>query len=163
MRPFVVKKIINSQGAVVAETQPSVRHRVISAETARAVTGMLQSVVSKGGTGTKAAVAGFAVAGKTGTSQKSMRGKRGYACKKTIASFAGFAPADNPRVTVVVIIDEPQKMTYGGEIAAPTFSRITQLILNYLHVTPHHTGEAKQKAWQETKQRHDSTPHSNQA
>jgi cell division protein FtsI (penicillin-binding protein 3) len=151
MRPYFVKKIIDSKGMTVQKNVPFIRHRVVSEKTALTVKKILKSVVSKGGTGEKAAVAGFTVAGKTGTSQKIENNKERYSSKKTVASFVGFAPADSPRITILVIIDEPQRMTYGGEIAAPTFSRMSHLILNYLHVAPDSTLQKIYKEWQETK------------
>jgi cell division protein FtsI (penicillin-binding protein 3) len=151
MRPYFVKKIIDSKGMTVQENVPFIRHRVVSEKTALTVKKILKSVVRKGGTGEKAAVAGFTVAGKTGTSQKIENNKERYSSKKTVASFVGFAPADSPRITILVIIDEPQRMTYGGEIAAPTFSRMSRLILNYLHVAPDSTLQKIYKEWQETK------------
>ncbi|MEI6127736.1 MAG: penicillin-binding protein 2, partial [Pseudomonadota bacterium] len=155
MRPLLVKKVVDCNGMVVQDNVPLARWRVISEETARTMRQILENVVLEGGTGTKAAVAGFTVAGKTGTSQKIE--DAGYSHSKVIASFAGFVPADNPRVTIVVLIDEPQKMKYGGEIAAPAFSRMAHGILNYLHVVPEsilQNPPARQngpKTWQETK------------
>jgi cell division protein FtsI (penicillin-binding protein 3) len=148
VRPHVVKRIVDLHGGIVEETQPAVLHRVISDATCRTVNTMLQSAVQPDGTGTKAAVDGFSVAGKTGTSQKIVPNQKGYCTKRFIASFAGFAPASRPRITVLVIIDEPQTMTYGGQIAAPAFSRITQLVLNYLQVPPEHTGGDAAAPWQ---------------
>lgn len=134
MRPNLVRRIVDVNGMIVQDTAPLVRCRVISEETARTMRDILKQVVADGGTGTKAAVSGFAVAGKTGTSQK--LDQEGYSRNRIMASFAGFVPADCPRLTVLVIIDEPQKMKYGGEIAAPAFSKMTNGILNYLHVAP---------------------------
>ncbi len=145
VRPYIVKKIIDGQGNCIREQEPFIRHRVVSEQTAHRVRSMLQSVVSKGGTGSKAAITGFTVAGKTGTSQKIQQFQKGYCDKRAIASFAGFAPADHPYITVLVIIDEPQKMSYGGEIAAPVFSRMSKLILNYLHITPDKGMQSVQK------------------
>jgi cell division protein FtsI (penicillin-binding protein 3) len=108
--------------------------RVIDPATAQLLAEMLQTVVESGGTGTRAAVPGFGVAGKTGTARKILNGT--YSDKHLVASFAGFCPVDNPRITVVVIIDEPKTMSYGGQSAAPTFSRISQQVLNYMNVAP---------------------------
>ncbi|MCP4714702.1 MAG: penicillin-binding protein 2 [Deltaproteobacteria bacterium] len=137
LRPSLVKRITDHKGTVIQERRPYVRRTVISAETAAIVTRMLKGVITDDGTGIKAAVSGFSVAGKTGTSQKLEKSSGRYSHKKSIASFAGFIPADSrPRLTILVIIDEPQRMSYGGEIAAPVFSRIAQLVLNYIQVTP---------------------------
>jgi cell division protein FtsI (penicillin-binding protein 3) len=134
MQPQIVRRIVDSTGAVVRQSGPVMRHRVISEQTAGVMRTMLKQVVGPGGTGTRAAVEGYTVAGKTGTSQKIEQGA--YSHSKVIASFAGFVPADNPRLTIIVLIDEPQRMKYGGEIAAPAFSRMSDAMLNYLHVPP---------------------------
>lgn len=134
MKPVLVKRISDGRGAVVQESRPVVRRRVMSAQTARIMRGMLKQVIARGGTGVRAAVDGYTVAGKTGTSQKVDQG--GYSNTKVVASFAGFAPADDPRIAMIVIVDEPTRMKYGGEIAAPAFSRMATDILNYLHVPP---------------------------
>jgi cell division protein FtsI (penicillin-binding protein 3) len=108
---------------------------VISAATARALRKMLESAVSPGGTAPKAQVAGYRVAGKTGTAHK-LEGK-GYAAHRYISSFVGFAPVSNPRLIVAVMIDDPVGgQYYGGTVAAPVFSRITDATLRALNV-PH--------------------------
>jgi len=136
MRPSIISKIIDAHGMLVQEYKPCIRQRVVSKQTARFVGEMLQTVVGAGGTGTLASVAGFTVAGKTGTSQKAEEAARGYSSKKIVGSFIGFAPAKSPCITVVVVIDEPQNVRFGGEIAAPVFSRVCQGVLNYLGVIP---------------------------
>lgn len=108
--------------------------RVIGAETARQVTAMLNRAVGPGGTGERAAVAGYRVAGKTGTAQKP--GPDGYRKGKYVASFAGFAPVDNPRLVAVVMIDEPKEDHYGGTVAAPVFRRIMARGLRFARVPP---------------------------
>jgi cell division protein FtsI (penicillin-binding protein 3) len=108
---------------------------VISAATARAVRKMMESAVSPGGTAPKAQVAGYRVAGKTGTAHK-LEGK-GYAAHRYVSSFVGFAPVSNPRLIVAVMIDDPVGgQYYGGTVAAPVFSRITDATLRALNV-PH--------------------------
>jgi cell division protein FtsI (penicillin-binding protein 3) len=107
---------------------------VISAETAHELTTMLEAVVSPGGTGQRAAVRNFHVAGKTGTSRKAAGG--GYS-EDHSAIFAGYAPASQPRLVVVVMIDEPQgDEYYGGDIAAPVFANIVSGALRVLAVPP---------------------------
>jgi cell division protein FtsI (penicillin-binding protein 3) len=109
--------------------------RVISADTAADLTTMLEAVVSKDGTGYRAAVRNFHVAGKTGTTRKA--GVGGYDNDRHGAIFAGFAPATNPRLVVVVMIDEPQGAAYhGGDIAAPVFGNIVSGALRVLAVPP---------------------------
>ena len=137
MQPHIVKRIVDSTGAVIRQNAPVMRRQVISVKTADIVRDMLKQVVAPGGTGTKAAVDGYVVAGKTGTSQKIEQG--GYSHSKVMASFIGFVPADNPRLTIIVLIDEPLRMKFGGDIAAPAFSRMSDAMLNYLHVPPEPT------------------------
>jgi cell division protein FtsI (penicillin-binding protein 3) len=107
--------------------------RVVSAATARELTTMLEAVVARGGTGQRAAVHNFHVAGKTGTSQKAVAG--GYN-EHHAAIFAGFAPASQPRLVVVVMIDEPKGAYYGGDVAAPVFANIVSGALRVLAVPP---------------------------
>jgi len=109
--------------------------RVISAHTAADLTAMLEAVVSPDGTGYRAAVRNFHVAGKTGTTQKA--GVGGYDADRHGAVFAGFVPATDPRLVVVVMIDEPQGAAYhGGDIAAPVFANIVSGALRVLAVPP---------------------------
>ena len=109
--------------------------RVISADTAADLTSMLEAVVSPEGTGYRAAVRNFHVAGKTGTTQKA--GVGGYDADRHGAIFGGFAPATDPRLVVVVMIDEPQGAAYhGGDIAAPVFANIVSGALRVLAVPP---------------------------
>jgi cell division protein FtsI (penicillin-binding protein 3) len=149
MKPYFVEKVTHPNGMIIQETKPQVLRRVVSEKTARTVRNMLKSVVSKDGTGEKARTAAYNVAGKTGTSQKIDKKLKTYSSQKLIASFAGFAPADDPAITVLVIIDEPEKMMSGGAIAAPTFSRITNQTLNYLHITPDKQPQYNYENWQE--------------
>jgi len=109
--------------------------KVLSAETARQVRAMLELAVQPGGTGPRARIMGYRVAGKTGTAHKQENG--GYAANKYIASFVGLAPASAPRVVVAVMIDEPSSDDYyGGSVAAPVFAQVTQGLLRMLGV-PH--------------------------
>ena len=109
--------------------------KVLSAETARQVRAMLELAVQPGGTGPRARIVGYRVAGKTGTAHKQENG--GYAARKYIASFVGLAPASAPRVVVAVMIDEPSPDDYyGGSVAAPVFAQVAQGVLRVLGV-PH--------------------------
>ena len=109
--------------------------RIVSADTATAVKRMLEEVVRPGGTGTKAAVDGYRVAGKTGTSWKFAKG--GYSHDKYISIFAGLAPASNPRLATVVVIDEPGgELYYGSDVAAPVFADVMAESLRLLAVPP---------------------------
>jgi cell division protein FtsI (penicillin-binding protein 3) len=109
--------------------------KVLSAETARQLRAMLELAVQPGGTGPRARIVGYRVAGKTGTAHKQENG--GYAAHKYIASFVGLAPASAPRVVVAVMIDEPSSDDYyGGSVAAPVFAQVAQGVLRMLGV-PH--------------------------
>ena len=134
MKPYLVDRLADDDGVVLKQFAPQVRRRVISAQTAKAVAGMLEGVVNEGGTGTSAAVDGYRVAGKTGTAQKVDPATRGYSAKKRTASFVGFVPLDKPRLTILVVVDEPTTSPYGGVVAAPAFSAIAQQTLCYLKV-----------------------------
>ncbi len=109
--------------------------RIIAASTARQVSRMLEAVVQEGGTGTRAQIAGYKVAGKTGTVKKAVAG--GYSDDRYIAVFAGIAPASQPRLVMVVTINEPRGDTYyGGEVAAPVYSKVMAGALRMLGVPP---------------------------
>lgn len=115
------------------------RRRIMSAGTAREIRAMLESVVSPQGTGQHATVSGYRVAGKTGTAHKVSA--RGYAEDRYRALFAGFAPASRPRIAAVVVIDEPHgKRYFGGQVAAPVFSRVVAGALRLLDVHPDDPG-----------------------
>jgi cell division protein FtsI (penicillin-binding protein 3) len=134
MKPYLVERISDEQGNIIQQFSPQVRQRVISPETARIVTQMMEGVTTNGGTGMNAAVEGYRVAGKTGTAQKVDPITRGYSVDKRTASFFGFVPADDPKLTILVIIDEPKTSPYGGVVAAPAFKAISQQALCYLNV-----------------------------
>lgn len=120
---------------LVKRDAPPESQRVISAETAAAVRHMLELAVQPGGTAPRAQIAGYRVAGKTGTAHK-LEG-RGYAANKYVSSFVGFAPASSPRLIVAVMIDEPTAgQYYGGAVAAPVFSQIMGGALRLLSVPP---------------------------
>ncbi len=120
----------------ILNDQAPAGQRVMSGRTAKAVREMLKGVLSEEGTGTRASMQGYSAAGKTGTSRKSQSG--GYSQDNYIALFAGMAPADNPEVVVVALIDQPVKEDgyYGGEVAAPLFSRVTEGALRLMNVAP---------------------------
>jgi cell division protein FtsI (penicillin-binding protein 3) len=121
--------------SLVALEQAGEGERMVSAESATAVRRMLEEVVRPGGTGTAAAVDGYRVAGKTGTSWKFASG--GYSQDKYISVFAGLVPASNPRLAAVVVIDEPNgELYYGGDVAAPVFADVMSESLRLLAVPP---------------------------
>lgn len=136
MKPFVVKKIVDSKGSLVKENNPQIVRKVLSETNARKVVEMLKLVVGPGGTGTAAQVEEYGTAGKTGTAQKVQEGKAGYADGKFVGSFVGIAPADDPRITVLVSINEPKGNHFGGVVAAPVFREIVRQVLPYLRIPP---------------------------
>ncbi len=129
--PRLVEATIDAQG----RRRPAARgeeHRVVSRRTAEAVTQMLTRVVEDG-TGRKAAVPGYTVAGKTGTARKAPYDHPPY---DYVSSFVGFAPAEAPRIAAIVVLDSPEGRVYGGDVAAPAFSRIMQYALRLEQVPP---------------------------
>ena len=114
---------------------PAPSHRVISSYTAAEMRSMMQKVVLEG-TGRKAILEGYTSAGKTGTAQKVDPATGAYSKTKYIGSFAGFAPVNNPQIVVAVILDSAVGLHQGGQVSAPVFTRISQQVLEYLHV-PH--------------------------
>jgi len=137
LRPYLVEKVVAADGAVLLSRGREEVRRVLRPGTARQVTSMLEEVVEKG-TGTRAALAGHRVAGKTGTAQKVDRVRGGYGDKR-LASFLGFAPADEPRVAILVAIDEPEGKgadVAGGTVAAPAWGAIAHEALRQLEVLP---------------------------
>ena len=136
MKPYLVERIFDDSGKEVQKFEPQIVRRVISPETSQNVAKMMETVTRDGGTGTQAAVDGFRVAGKTGTAQKVDPVTRSYSPTKRIGSFVGFVPADKPKLTIAVIIDEPQGIKYGGVVAAPAFRGIAQNTLAYLKIQP---------------------------
>jgi cell division protein FtsI (penicillin-binding protein 3) len=133
MKPYVVSEIRDIQGRLVKQIKPEVKRRVVSPDTARTVTSILEGVVTNG-TGAKAAIPGFRVAGKTGTAQKIDPRTGTYSSTQFVGSFVGFAPAEHPRLAMIVVIDEPQGEAWGGVVAAPVFRRVGEQILNYLGI-----------------------------
>ena len=131
--PRIVARVVHADGS----SEPMADRpatRVISEKAAREMTVIMQGVTEVGGTARAAAIDGYAVAGKTGTAQKVSGGH--YDASKWVSSFIGFAPADNPRVAIVVMVDEPQGGHLGGAVAAPIFKEIGEQALRYLHVPP---------------------------
>lgn len=132
IRPRLTQAILKN-GVLHRTFEPEGIQTVLSEETSRQMINILKSVV-KTGTGAKAAIPGFEVAGKTGTAQKIDPRTQTYSKTKYLASFVGFVPADAPRLVILVMIDEPQKSYWGGEVAAPVFQKIARKTLRYLHI-----------------------------
>ena len=136
MEPYLVERVTDADGQQIQHHLPQVIRRVISEKTARQVRDMMIAVTEPGGTGTRAAVPGYHVAGKTGTAQKVDTVTGGYSPDKRVSSFVGFVPAENPALVISVTVDEPKGKAYGGLVAAPIFSRIASQTLSYLDILP---------------------------
>lgn len=135
MKPRVVRAITDPRGRLVRAFKPQRISRVISSQTAAHVSRMMALVIGEGGTGTQAALEGYTAGGKTGTAQKI--GPSGtYAENLYVSSFVGFAPLEEPRLAILVVLDEPRNGYYGGIVAAPVFRQIAQEVLGYLNVRP---------------------------
>ena len=141
MRPYVVSEVRASTGETVAQFGPVVRRRPISSETAKIMTDILRGAVLTGGTGTLAAVPGYDVAGKTGTAQKVDPLTGGYSATRTVSSFVGFLPADDPKLAILVMVDEPRTAHWGGAVAAPVFQRIAAQAVRHLGILPRTEGK----------------------
>ncbi len=135
LKPHILKAINNADGSTYAQTQTDTVRRVIDQDTDTTLVGMLEQVVASGG-GSKAAVKGYRIAGKTGTAQKIRDDSSGYMEGHYIASFCGFAPVENPQITVIVMIDDPSGTYYGGQIAAPIAGDIFSQLFRYLNIAP---------------------------
>jgi cell division protein FtsI (penicillin-binding protein 3) len=133
--PRVVASVTQPDGSVSPTAQPA-GIRVMSPATAQAVRTMLESVTLKGGTGTRAAVAGYRVAGKTGTAQQPDPKTGKYSDSVYWDTFAGMAPADNPRFVVSIMIDNPAHGLEGGDVAAPLFHHIAAYELSAARIPP---------------------------
>lgn len=144
LRPQIVFKITNPQGIPVKTSHTEVIRQPICSSTATKMRSVLTAVVNHG-TGTSAQIPGCQVAGKTGTAQK-LEGKHGYSHTKFVSYFIGFAPAENPHILVLVIIDEPQGAYYGGKVVAPVVGSIIQKSLTYLKAEHHFDTTAKRNS-----------------
>jgi cell division protein FtsI (penicillin-binding protein 3) len=135
MQPRLVRAVFDADGRESRRFEPRAVRQVISPETAKTLTRLMTQVVAAG-TGHNAAIAGYEVAGKTGTAQKLDPATRRYSRNPGVLSFVGFAPADEPRLVMLVMLDEPKNEKWGSEAAAPIFSAIGGEVLRYLDVPP---------------------------
>jgi cell division protein FtsI (penicillin-binding protein 3) len=142
MKPYIVSEIISPDGKAIKRNSPTEERRVISKATAAILRDILKTVVEEGGTAQRANVKGNLVAGKTGTAQIFDSKTGHYSKNRFVSSFVGFAPADNPKVALIVVIYEPAGETYGGLVAAPVFKNIIEHTFAYLDV-PMETDENK--------------------
>ncbi|MBI4208697.1 MAG: transpeptidase family protein [Deltaproteobacteria bacterium] len=136
MRPYVVREIRDHEGKLLVENEPQVSGKAISDHTAAEMRKMLQEVVVSGGTGVAARIEGYAVAGKTGTAQKVDPKTKRYSQEDYVSSFIGFLPAEDPRIVLLVLVDEPHGVHYGGTVAAPVFKRIAEQAIVHLNLPP---------------------------
>lgn len=148
MKPYIVRQMLNSDGTLAYEREPTMVRQVISAETSARVRTILEQVVgdNKDGTGRNAAVTGYRIGGKTGTSEKvSLEAQTGE--KEYIVSFIGFAPADDPKIAVLVFLDTPSNKSgiyiSGGQMAAPVVGSMMADILPYMGVEPQYSEDER--------------------
>lgn len=142
MKPYIVKEIIKPDGAKI-ETQPKTVGRIISEKAATVIGGMMVNVIENGH-GKKAGVKGYYVAGKTGTAQVPAK-NGGYQAGAHIGSFAGFAPASNPKFVMLVRIDQPRDVEWAESSAAPLFGELAEYMLNYWQVPKERTTNENKK------------------
>jgi cell division protein FtsI/penicillin-binding protein 2 len=130
MKPYIIKEIRDKYSEIIKEFSPVMIRKVISLDTADRVKQILVGVIEEG-TGKLAKISDFTSAGKTGTAQK-LEANGAYSHNKFIASFIGFAPMEDPVISIAVIIDEPHPYYFGGVVAAPVFKNVAGDVLRYL-------------------------------
>ncbi len=133
LHPHIVSEIRDSSGQVIKKTHPLEVQQVLNPHIARQMTEILVGVVEEG-SGRRARVEGYRVAGKTGTAQKAEKGGKGYLGRE-IMSFMGFLPADNPMISIIVMLDEPTGERFSGRIVGPAFQKIATQTMQYLKQT----------------------------
>jgi cell division protein FtsI (penicillin-binding protein 3) len=134
MQPYILAAVQDADGNIIRRTSPTVVRRVIQANTARTLAGMMRKVVTDG-SGRKASVPGVAVCGKTGTAQPFDHAANCYSHEDLITSFAGFAPAEDPKLALLITVFSPrhkQQEIWGSTVAAPIFSAVASHVLAYL-------------------------------
>jgi len=139
MKPYLVREIRDPEGKTVFRGGPEELRRVLSPKTSAQMREILGKVVEEDGTGTQARIKGFLVGGKTGTAQKVEPGSGRYSATKRTASFIGFLPRNDPKLLILVVIDEPRGNVYGGVVAAPAFNQIAVKTAYYLGIQPTET------------------------
>lgn len=149
MKPYIVKEVLNPDGSSYAKTEPTTVRQVISEETSKTVCAMLEQVVGdkKEGTGKNAYVAGYRIGGKTGTSTDTTK-EAATGQKQYIVSFIGIAPIDNPKIAILVLLDNPSNSTgiyvSGGQMGAPTVGKMFADILPYMGYEPQYSEQELQ-------------------
>lgn len=139
MKPMILSRLVDRNGAVILRNEPQPVRQVIAPAAAHEMVQALKTVVSTNGTGAKAAMPFYTVAGKTGTAQKAVNGV--YAKGKYFSSFVGFFPADNPELCISIVFDEPKHGYYGADTAVPVFRTIAEGAARYLAIPVERTGK----------------------
>ncbi len=134
MKNHIVRKVVDKNGVVLEEHKPEALARPITERTAALMRQMLTEVTRPGGTGTKAAIKGYNVAGKTGTAEKLVDGH--YVGNENVSSFMGILPAERPEIGIIVVLDNPQPLRTGGVTAGPVFAQIAEPVARYLDIHP---------------------------
>jgi len=134
MKPYLVRKVVDTDGVTLRENKPVAVSRPITERTSALMRSMLAQVTKTGGTGTRAAIDGYNVAGKTGTAEKIKDGH--YLKKQNISSFMGLLPAERPEIGIIVVLDNPQPIRTAGRTAAPVFALIAEPTARYLDIRP---------------------------
>lgn len=133
MRPYIMLQRLTYDNKIIVQSKPKSRGWVMSPETAQTMKGILVGV-TESGSGIRARVNGYSVAGKTGTSQKALKGI-GYVRGKVVNSFAGFLPAENPQISIIIVLDEPANAPLSSTSVAPMFQDIAEQTMRYLNQT----------------------------
>lgn len=137
LEPILIKRVTDGTGVTLTEGATNVRREAIPGHVSKMMSEMLVAVTEGEGTGVEAAIPGFRVAGKTATAQKIDPATGKYTDTHYVASFVGFVPAEKPRLTIAVVLDEPMGGMYaGGSVSAPVFRRVGEMALRYLGVMP---------------------------
>ncbi len=136
VRPTIIRRLVDAEGHTLMESKPEFVAQPIRSETSALMRKLLARVTEEGGTGTRAAVEGYTVAGKTGTAEKAINGS--YSSRANVSSFMGFLPAEDPdRIAIMVVVDEPQgAFRTGGVVAGPVFREIARQAVRYLDIPP---------------------------
>jgi cell division protein FtsI/penicillin-binding protein 2 len=142
MKPHIIQKILRDDNSIAYQAEPQEIRRVVSEKTAQEMTKMFRLAVQKG-TGKEANIAGVDIAGKTGTAQKIIDGN--YSKQRHCASFIGYLPAENPRFVLMILMDSPQKGSYGGEVSAPIFRKIISRIMNFENLRENEDAKKKEE------------------
>ena len=141
VRPYLLREIQNAKGVTIFKREPVVSEPILKPEVVAAMNQILQRVITEG-TGDRAKIDGIKVAGKTGTSQK-LDPKGGYSHRHFVGSFIGFAPAENPKLVMIVSLNNPHPYYYGGTVAAPVFKDVIERSLIYMGYVPEKKKEKK--------------------